>query len=561
MAEYLHTDSSSQTHEESSQQETLWLARAAEIFDKSHGWLGTIDAPNKDGFMALAHEGKDIWNSWRSAYPSASPDFSDMKFGELSVVDFSGFLFPSVDGAPCVKFANCIFRCSAKFTGATFGDLAIFEKTQFWKEAEFSNTSFGEKANFSGAEFSSKALFDSAKFDSFAFFEKASFQDTAELNCTFFGNQANFNGSNFLGSAFFMDATFGEKTTYEKTTFAKLALFNSASFGATTSFRECEFEDIAYFERCKFCGNADFSMAGFHKVAIFNKTEFDSETSFVGTSFKFMTSFSDTKFNGSALFSASDASSVTSKSATINWISFKGASFGGVATFNGRHFLSTTSFGPSEDRSATPRPVRFHDISYFHGCKFNQDTNFDDAEFLASPSPEAARAYRTLKLAMEQLKATREEQKFFRLEMKAEHPSLPWGKRWISTLYSLFSDYGFSLWRPIVWLLSLSLLFSVGYGLLANNCVTNTHCMEAAKAAGVASRSERTSAVVKYTLASVAPVPGLDKMQTELRAPLFGHHGWVPIAALTLEILHKIVALVMVFLFALALRNLFKMKS
>lgn len=182
---------------------------------------------------------------------------------------------------------------------------------------------------------------------------------------------------------------------------------------------------------------------------------------------------------------------------------------------------------------------------------------------MAPPSPEAARAYRTLKLAMEQLKATREEQRFFRLEMKAEHPSLTWGKRWISTLYSLFSDYGFSLWRPAAWLLALSLAFGTGYGVLANACAGNAECIDikAATDADAVSGPDRTSAVIKYTLGSVSPVPGLDKMQTELRAPLFGHQGWISIAALVLEILHKITTLVMTFLFALALRNLFKMKS
>ncbi len=162
---------------------------------------------------------------------------------------------------------------------------------------------------------------------------------------------------------------------------------------------------------------------------------------------------------------------------------------------------------------------------------------------------------------MEQLKATREEQKFFRLEMKAEHPSLPRGKRWISTLYSVFSDYGFSLWRPVIALLIFSLFLGAAYGLLANSCASDPECNQAAIAANATSADERTSDLLKYTLASVAPVPGLDKMQTELRAPLFGQHGWIAVAAVVLEIFHKIVALVMTFLFALALRNLFKMKS
>ena len=162
---------------------------------------------------------------------------------------------------------------------------------------------------------------------------------------------------------------------------------------------------------------------------------------------------------------------------------------------------------------------------------------------------------------MEKLKATREEQKFFRLEMKAEHPSLPRGKRWISTLYGLFSDYGFSLWRPAMALLVFSILFGAGYGLLAHRCASDQECRQAAIAANAISSDERTSNLLKYMLASVAPVPGLDKMQTELRAPLFGQHGWIAVISIVLEIFHKISALVMTFLFALALRNLFKMKS
>lgn len=59
----------------------------------------------------------------------------------------------------------------------------------------------------------------------------------------------------------------------------------------------------------------------------------------------------------------------------------------------------------------------------------------------------------------------------------------------------------------------------------------------------------------------MAPIPGLDKMQPELRTPLFGEHGWIAVTALFLEIFHKLSALVMTFLFALGLRNLFKMKS
>ena len=159
---------------------------------------------------------------------------------------------------------------------------------------------------------------------------------------------------------------------------------------------------------------------------------------------------------------------------------------------------------------------------------------------------------------MEQLKATREEQRFFRLEMKAERPSLSSPRRALSLLYEWLSDYGFSIRRPLAWLLVFSLIFGGAHGLLANTCTEQPEC---AASAEPGDSNKRTSDLIKYVLVNAAPVPGLDKMQTELRKPLFGEHGPISVAAIILEILHKITALVMTFLFALGLRNLFKMKS
>lgn len=338
------------------------------------------------------------------------------------------------------------------------------------------------------------------------------------------------------------------------------------------SFEAASFREKAVFRYCKFGKDLSFRPGKLWDES----TEDNKEISFKNTEFRKEADFEATTFHENANFSCS-AQNSDNKELEIRYIFFCGAIIKGKITFSNRRFIGTTHFGRRESSALKPAlsqkgttfmknetypPTRFFEAPIFHGCRFHQNIIFEGAEFLAEPSADAARAYRTLKVAMEQFKATREEQKFYWLEMKAEHPELPPGRRLLSTLYGLFSDYGFSHWRPLIWLLALSLAFGAGYGLLANACAADPECARACNGAvKICSGEDRTSAVIKYTLASVSPVPGLDKMQTELRAPLFGHHDWIPITALVLEILHKIVALVMAFLFALALRNLFKMKS
>jgi uncharacterized protein YjbI with pentapeptide repeats len=381
----------------------------------------------------------------------------------------------------------------------------------------------------------------------------------------------------FSGFHFVINDKTSDCVSFARSTFGPRACFMNAIFGSGASFVGAYFRGEAYFNstsflgqagpffnHCTFLEKADFSRANFESGIHCSDTAFNSIAIFFGARFSGYSHFVNTRFRLAANFLPDIRESSTNYDNKFHNACFSGAIFHDRVNFDGRNFVGFIDFGPYTDYFTDEiihPPARFDGIPSFHDCKFNQNTNFDGAEFLAPASSETARAYRTLKLAMEQLKATREEQKFFRLEMKAEHPSLPRGKRWISTLYSLFSDYGFSLWRPASWLIGLSVMFGIGYGLLANTCAADISCAKIAWKADVGSAADRTSAVIKYTLASVSPVPGLDRMQTELRAPLFGHHGWIPITALVLEILHKIVALVMAFLFALALRNLFKMKS
>lgn len=500
-------------------------------------------------------------------------------------------------GRDC-RFDDCVFHATSNFRGATFGTDTNFRKSKFLDDADFVDSEFGNSVGFSDVDFKGKIDFSGGRFGNDADFSAASFTLEADFlerkfghlskfNASSFHSNANFKGTNFGLSCTFSRADFKSHSNFAETIFSDNADFSHTQFGSHAEFTKATFKNCVSFQSSTFKGPADFVKSKFGNKTNFQTSDFIDNANFQGASFGDSLDFGASTFRAGCMFQAtaygdrvgfertvflSDADfsasirSNASESSHFHIVSFASASFHGDVNFEGRKFKSTTRFGRAVAPDGKQEDATvFQGIPMFHGCELHQDTDLREASFQEdfpdSRGSDAARAYRTLKLAMEKLKATREEQRFFRLEMKAEHPTLKPGKRWLSTLYSLFSDYGFSLFRPAAWLLTLSILFGAGYGVLADLCASDQKCVKSALHGNVASVAERTTAVLKYTLASAAPVPGLDKMQTELRAPLFGQHGWIAIASLMIEILHKIIAIALTFLFALALRNLFKMKS
>lgn len=72
-------------------------------------------------------------------------------------------------------------------------------------------------------------------------------------------------------------------------------------------------------------------------------------------------------------------------------------------------------------------------------------------------------AYRTLKLAMENLRARDEEAQFFRLEQRSKRnrDDIPKSVKFASYVYELSADYGQSLLRPWICFAGLFLLFAM----------------------------------------------------------------------------------------------------
>lgn len=533
--------------------------------------FGALERPNKAGLLEIARRGKEHWNAWRRAHPDVAADFSGHRAQSFYGIDFSGFEFPTIAGECCVDFSGAEVGHKQKFEGARFGDRAKFDRTEFKGGASFIKAAFLGSASFLGTKFR-KAMewqdgqllshaangdFRGCRFDGNFKFEPEEIDGKLffgmlddQAKHSVFSGEVEFGIAAFQNGAEFRGVRFRKKTSFQSNFFGS-TIFSCAAFEGEVDFANATIWEITFVD-CEFHDRCSFRGTNFNGAARFEKTVFAMEADFTGKSDGGeKPSFSSIRFLGCWF----------AEGAVFRDREFKSTALFGKATNKGRDLREVAKILGIKTKSEYAEKTVFLGIPDFHGCRFHQDTSFVGTEFKVPPGNDAARAFRTLKLAMEQLKSTHEEQKFFRLEMEADRPTLPGFQPWISRIYQITSDYGFSLWRPVAWLIGSSLMFGIAYGWLANTCAADIACAKIAWKADVGSAADRTSAVIKYTLASVSPVPGLDRMQTELRAPLFGHHGWIPITALMLEILHKIVALVMAFLFALALRNLFKMKS
>jgi uncharacterized protein YjbI with pentapeptide repeats len=480
---------------------------------------GTPDKITQAGCLALARLGREAWNTWRSKYPSQEDAFYVSNAVDFSGVDFrkERMHFDSFIFGHGANFKNTQFG-QANFVGAQFGELANFIGAKLGDCPSFYNARFGYGANFSGAQSIEGAIFTSVEFGDHACFDGAQFGDSTNFNQARFGN-----GASFVGTQF------GNSTNFEFTEFGESVTFISCSWASLTS---------------QYCGCSD---------------ELEAIKAWAGER---------------------GLSPETFKS-----ISFAGANFTDRVDFSGRTFEGHTSFGCIN----AYWPTKFGKAPLFHNCKLHQDTTFDGAEF-PEPSSDpiendiAARAYRTLKLAFSQHQAIREEQLFFRLEMTEEAAklvssnnkiivknglfllSLGKSKKILPVVishflshhariclfhsYKLFSNYGFSFGRPMVLLLIALLVFGVVYSWLSvlTPCLlTHADC-------------QISYGLIQFTLLQTLPLPGMDKWSDSLRSDLFPDEGWKSLGFTAALMIHKTISLLAVFLFGLALRNLFKMK-
>ncbi len=226
---------------------------------------------------------------------------------------------------------------------------------------------FMEDLTFENVSFSGWTYFDGTCFRDQALLDGTTYHGEASFNDVDFGPNIHLGNSDFRDNAYFQGAQFPLNTWCSDVTFAGRAWFQEAVFGG-----------ITYFERCSFGGDADFG----------TDHPGDSRLAFPT-------------------------------------ISFEGSVFKDRVSFTNRRFSNSTRFAGAV----------FHVAPEFYGCEFHEDTDLSNTTFLdygrtersviCSVAPrevDAARAYRTLKRAMERLRDVQNEGRFLALEKQASEP-------------------------------------------------------------------------------------------------------------------------------------------
>jgi hypothetical protein len=328
--------------------------------------------------------------------------------------------------------------------------------------------------------------------------------------------EANFKNAVFSGWANFQNSIFSDRAVFEEAVFTNLANFDNTIFNKFANFYHVLFYDYStfinsYFSRgvrfsnATFSGPAEFRGGKFSKDSSFQDTIFSMGANFQGAAFFGTLSFYGAQFDGQANFLGQDVDypeGVTQIARrSFKTIDATGATFKDEAIFDNRDILEPSSF----------RDCRFFNIASFHGSKLHQGVGFHGAQFEAAldpkPSPNVVRkdiyyarledCFRTLKLAMENNRNRPEEARFFKLELKARakrsvprnwtglinslNPFSPapsethvhrW-ERWMSYIYGAVGDYGNSVMRPGGYVIGLTVICAFAYGMLGSLPRTN----------------------------------------------------------------------------------------
>ena len=468
---------------------------------------GTPDNISRAGCLALAMKSNQIggtgkghlvWNAWRQAFPNLPRDERSHDYD-------------------LVRWTN-----RAQFGGNSVGNtLLVFSSFEFGDGADFSNAIFGDEVNFEGAKWGDGANFQSAQWGSDANFR----------NCEW-GAQSNFFEARWGEGAFFTFAKWGPVSRFSKALWADFAHFESVMWGDNADFIGANWGSCSNFDSATWGRNARLRDAVFGDFADFTNTHWQ-DAKFSGVTFGRTAKFIGATWAGDAVFDSAQV--------PISEIDFSESVFEMGANFLGRKFQGTTLFSNA----------RFGQAPLLHGCELHQDTSFEGAKFpKATGSEEAARAYRTLKLAFSKQQAIREEQRFFRLEMEEETLRETGLKRVLFKAYKFCSDYGFSVVRPLVYGGVSVLMLTALYGFLSwlGQCGVSLQACHFAPQ------------WLEFSLLQTLPLPGLDKLVEEASKVFWPSGAWWGLALSVLVVFHKTISLAMLFLVGLAIRNLFKLK-
>ena len=228
---------------------------------------------------------------------------------------------------------------------------------------------------------------------------------------------------------------------------------------------------LIHFQSC-FCDHVSLHTNGFHHVN--HSPNFMAGEKTVFKKFVFIGMGSHSGFQKSFIFKDCeflDTLKADNNCVFYNTVSFVQCSFGRsdnvlndqIISFNNTEFHNSTEF----------IGCGFYCSPKFHNAKLHSDTSFQSSKFYDTESNSAVGDYRALKQLTHGLGAEHAYMKFHALEMKSRRNIiLPplwkfWNSKWPEKFSSDFlndvNGYGQNFWRPWLWLLILTLFFTIIY--------------------------------------------------------------------------------------------------
>lgn len=326
---------------------------------------------------------------------------------------------------------------------------------------DFRNTKFEEAFVASDRFFPTQVLLNGAWFCERFEIERCHFSGVFESHGACYERAVHGDKTYFAEECRFQEVTFKDRVSYSGTLFKKTSSFFKAEFerhadfavaifdkGAT--FRSAVFNRYVSFKGAKFLQGAEFNAARFLETAQFSNSSFCGDSVFSGVTFHGFSDFSGAVFGHGH---SQDRSAVLFE----NCIFEKPSSFvrsvfrDSYPDFSGAVLHEQSGF--TARRDPTERDV--------HQYKFSKEHTFWPDETGQNPE-EARESCATIRHLLAKQGLPEDEHFFFRREMQfARRIGTPL-ERLPYQLFGIFSEYGYSIKRPLWWLFGLWFV-SFGY--------------------------------------------------------------------------------------------------
>ena len=459
---------------------------------------------NSDQTWQLWQQGKDAWNkeiqsghitevTFSGRLDSYKCQFKDCYFPDKTY--FKNVSFRAATPEPGVSFENAHFKevdfteinfnsGAISFENSVFNGRTIFENTAllhanfrraiFKDITDFKNSKIEGISNFDSAEFNGRAIFEDTSLLK-ANFRRVKFKDIADFKNSKIEGNANFYSAEFSSQSIFSNTTL-EKANFENTKFKEKSDFTNAIFRGRAVFDNIESKNDMHFTGAKFEGPAHFNGASFSKDTGFMFARFSDISAFINAKFGERNIFMNTKFGDNANFDLIEASQ-------SHMFSFKGASFDSIFSIS-----SEEKIGCVIDFVDTQAKYNLYlgDIS----CVFHRErkdlTNHRWLSCIfkyllcgfqvAKDIHDISRLRKLKKIAQEEKDHLRAlDYRVQEMQAKRWHDSPTEKTLFLSKLlkatpefiFWLFSNYGRSIARPIIWLLLLTFGMAIAYYCLA----------------------------------------------------------------------------------------------